>query len=184
MYKGYLFLTSLLALVISYFLWQPVYQLWGAFDLISQMISDNKHFSVYLLAICISLEKYLFSSSSHLLIAFFNFCWWVLYIFWVFTSGILGLEIFSPILSVACCFFPLMYRSFLVWYSLTCLFFFYWLCLCFFFFFFFFRATPAAHGSSLARGRNGATAAGHSHNNLGSEPYLRPRPQLMAKLDP
>ena len=41
----------------------------------------------------------------------------------------------------------------------------------FFFFFlvFFFRTAPVAYGSSLARGQNGAAAAGlhHSHSNCG-----------------
>ena len=43
-----------------------------------------------------------------------------------------------------------------------------------------------AHGSSQARGRIGATAAGlcHSHNNEGSEPHLRPILQLTAMPDP
>ena len=41
----------------------------------------------------------------------------------------------------------------------------------FFFFVLLFRATPAAHGGSQARGRNGALAASlhHSHSNAGSE---------------
>ena len=49
-----------------------------------------------------------------------------------------------------------------------------------------FRAAPAAHGSSQARGQIGARAAGlhHRHSNTGSEPRLRPTPQLMAALDP
>ena len=44
----------------------------------------------------------------------------------------------------------------------------------------------AALGSSQARGRIGATAAGlhHSHSNMGSELHLGPTPQLMATLDP
>ena len=48
------------------------------------------------------------------------------------------------------------------------------------------RAVPAAYGSSQARGLIGAVASGlrHSHSNSGSEPYLRPTPQLMATLDP
>ena len=43
----------------------------------------------------------------------------------------------------------------------------------------------AAYGSSQARGRIGATAAGlyHSHSNVGSEPCL-PTPQLTAMPDP
>ena len=49
-----------------------------------------------------------------------------------------------------------------------------------------FRAIPAAYGGSQARGLIGATAAGlrHSPSNAGSEPHLRPTPQLMAILDP
>ena len=47
-------------------------------------------------------------------------------------------------------------------------------------------AAPATYGGSQARGRIGATAAGlrQSHSNAGSEPHLRPTPQLMAMLDP
>ena len=58
--------------------------------------------------------------------------------------------------------------------------------LSFFFFFCFFRATPAAYGSSQARGRIRAVVAGlhHSHSNMGSEPPLRPIPQLTAMPDP
>ena len=50
---------------------------------------------------------------------------------------------------------------------------------------FVFRATPAAHGGSQARGWIKATAAGlhHSHSNEGSEPSLRPTPQLTAMPD-
>ena len=52
--------------------------------------------------------------------------------------------------------------------------------------FFAFRAKPAAYGSSQARGRIGATAAGlhHSHSNEGSELCLRPTPRIMAMPDP
>ena len=55
-----------------------------------------------------------------------------------------------------------------------------------FFFFLLFRAAPTAYGSSQARGRIRATAAGlcHSHNNAGSKPCLWPTPQLTAMLDP
>ena len=54
----------------------------------------------------------------------------------------------------------------------------------FFFFFFFFKATPAALRGSQARGWISAAAASlhHSHSNEGSEPHLRPIPQLMATL--
>ena len=53
-------------------------------------------------------------------------------------------------------------------------------------FFVFYRAALAAYGGSQARGRIGATAAGlhHSHSNMGSEPRLRPTPQLTAMPDP
>jgi len=49
-----------------------------------------------------------------------------------------------------------------------------------------FRATPVAYGSSQARGRFGAAAAGlpSSHSNAGSELHLRPTPQLTATPDP
>ena len=44
---------------------------------------------------------------------------------------------------------------------------------------------PAAYGGSQARGRIGAVAASlrQSHSNAGSEPRLRPTPQLTATLD-
>ena len=49
-----------------------------------------------------------------------------------------------------------------------------------------FRAAPVAYISFRARLQIGATAAGlrHSHSNKGSEPCLRPIPQLTATLDP
>ena len=48
-----------------------------------------------------------------------------------------------------------------------------------------FRAAPEAYGGSQARGGIGVVAAGlrHSRSNAGSEPYLRPIPQLTATLD-
>ena len=36
-------------------------------------------------------------------------------------------------------------------------------------FLFLFLATPVVYGGSQARGQTGATASGHSHNNMGSE---------------
>ena len=48
----------------------------------------------------------------------------------------------------------------------------------------FFRAAPAAYVGSQARGRTRAVASGLHHRNAGSEPHLRPIPQLMATLDP
>ena len=60
------------------------------------------------------------------------------------------------------------------------------LLLLFFVFFAFSRAAPAAYGGSQASGLNGAVAASlrHSHSNAGSEPHLRPIPQLTAMPDP
>ena len=46
-------------------------------------------------------------------------------------------------------------------------------------------AAPAAHGDPQARGRIGAVATSlrQSHSNAGSEPRLRPTPQLTATPD-
>jgi len=46
-------------------------------------------------------------------------------------------------------------------------------------------AAPAAYGGSQARGRIGAVVTGlrQSHSNAGSEPRLRPTPQLTATPD-
>ena len=49
-----------------------------------------------------------------------------------------------------------------------------------FFFFGLFRSEPEANGDSQAGGRIGAVAAGYSHSSAGSEPCLRPTPQLTA----
>ena len=59
------------------------------------------------------------------------------------------------------------------------------LVLFFFGLFAFSRAAPMAYGGSQARGRIGAVATGlrQSHSNMGSEPRLRPTPQLMATPD-
>ena len=56
----------------------------------------------------------------------------------------------------------------------------------YFLFFCLFRTTPMACGGSQARGLIGAAAASlhQSHSNAGSEPCLRPTPQLTATLDP
>ena len=53
-------------------------------------------------------------------------------------------------------------------------------------FFSFFMATPAAYGSSQARGQIRAAAVGlhHSHSNMGSEPLLWPTPKFMAMQGP
>lgn len=51
----------------------------------------------------------------------------------------------------------------------------------------FFGATLVAYGgSSQARGQIGAVASGlhHSHSHMGSEPHLRPTPQLTVMTDP
>ena len=59
----------------------------------------------------------------------------------------------------------------------------------FIYLFLLFRAAPAASagcGSSQARGRIGTIAASlrHSHNNVGSEPHLRPPHSSPAMPDP
>ena len=48
------------------------------------------------------------------------------------------------------------------------------------------RATPAAYGGSQARSRIRAVATSlhQRHSNVGSEPRLRPTPQLTVTLDP
>ena len=53
-------------------------------------------------------------------------------------------------------------------------------------FFCHFRATPVAYGSSQARGRIRAAAAGlrHSHSNARCKLRLQPTPQLTATPDP
>ena len=58
---------------------------------------------------------------------------------------------------------------------------------CFLFFvlvFLSFQAAPTAYGSSQARGPIRTVAAGLHHSHMGSEPHLRPTPQLTAMLDP
>jgi len=47
-------------------------------------------------------------------------------------------------------------------------------------------AAPAAYGGSQARDLIGAVAASlcQGHSNVGSEPHLRPTPQLTATPDP
>ena len=59
-------------------------------------------------------------------------------------------------------------------------------CLIYLFLFFYFSDAPIAYGSSQARGQIGATDAGlhHSHRKAGSEPNLRPTPQLTAMPGP
>ena len=61
----------------------------------------------------------------------------------------------------------------------------FWRCWVYFFFSFVFRVTPAAYGSSQARGWIRAAAASlyHSHSNMESEPCLRPIPRLTAMPD-
>ena len=49
---------------------------------------------------------------------------------------------------------------------------------------FFLKAEPEAYRVSQARGQIRATAAGHSHSNLGSELRLWHMPQLIAMLGP
>ena len=59
-------------------------------------------------------------------------------------------------------------------------------CVCVYIYIFFNRAAPAAYGSFRARGQIGAVVACscHSHSNAGSEPHLRPIPQIEATPDP
>ena len=63
----------------------------------SLVISNAEH--LFLLAICISLEKYLFKSSAHFKIKLWDFCYEVVqapYIFWILTPyHVDGLQIFS-----------------------------------------------------------------------------------------
>ena len=54
----------------------------------------------------------------------------------------------------------------------------------FFFLFTVFRVTPTAYGDYQARSLIGAVATSLLHSNAGSNPHLRPTPQLMAMLDP
>ena len=54
----------------------------------------------------------------------------------------------------------------------------------FFIFIPFFMATRAAYGSSQARVRITAAAAGLCQSNTGCEPCLQPTPQLKTKPDP
>ena len=51
-------------------------------------------------------------------------------------------------------------------------------------FVFLFRVVSTAYGGALARRRIGASGLHHSHSSSGSEPCLRPTPQLMATPDP
>ena len=59
-------------------------------------------------------------------------------------------------------------------------------CVCVCVYLLLFRYAPTAYGSSQARGQIGAAATSlhHSHSNSGSEPCLRPIPQLKATPDP
>ena len=54
------------------------------------------------------------------------------------------------------------------------------------FFYFSFYVAPVTYGSSLARGRMRASAAGlcHSHSSTGSELHLRPTLQLVVTMGP
>ena len=59
-----------------------------------------------------------------------------------------------------------------------------YVCFIYYYYFLLFRA-PAAYGSSQARGQIGAAASHLCHrHSLGSEPCLRPVPQLTVMLDP
>ena len=100
--------------------------------LISMTISDVELIFMCLLAICMFWKKYLFRSLAHVLIKLVGFHlvlnFMTSWLFWIMTPyWIHGLQVFSSIPYVFffflfCWWFPLLWRSFLVWWHLTCLF--------------------------------------------------------------
>ena len=91
---------------------------------ISLIASKVEHLFIYLLAICMpSWEKCLFRSSAYFLIVLFVWCWvvWVIYIVWTLTPCWITFfaNIFSHLAGcfLFCCWFLLLCRRFLVWYS-------------------------------------------------------------------
>ena len=95
---------------------------------IFQIITDFKHLLVYLLVISkFSLEKWLFKSlPSFIWVVFLQLnCRSSLYILYINSLSVYGLQIFSSILKIAfslCLLFLFLCRSFWVWCSCCCLF--------------------------------------------------------------
>ena len=95
---------------------------------IFQIITDFKHLLVYLLVISkFSLEKWLFKSlPSFIWVVFLQLnCRSSLYILYINSLSVYGLQIFSSILKIAfslCWLFLFLCRSFWVWCSCCCLF--------------------------------------------------------------